>query len=100
MIPKETHLEIGSLLFEGVDQIDLTGPVRGPRPHPERDLSNLRQNNRTRARSQRPAIDAGRGHCGRAATRRAPCARWLWPGSGDGRHGGARLDQAPGRWRA
>lgn len=26
MIPHESHLEIGSLLFEGTDQIDLTGP--------------------------------------------------------------------------
>ena len=26
MIPPETHLQIGSLLFEGLDQIDLTGP--------------------------------------------------------------------------
>ena len=26
MIPEETHLQIGSLLFEGLDQIDLTGP--------------------------------------------------------------------------
>jgi len=26
MIPHNTHLQIGSLLFEGVDQIDLTGP--------------------------------------------------------------------------
>jgi cyclohexyl-isocyanide hydratase len=26
MIPHDIHLEIGSLLFEGVDQIDLTGP--------------------------------------------------------------------------
>jgi cyclohexyl-isocyanide hydratase len=26
MIPLETHLQIGSLLFEGLDQIDLTGP--------------------------------------------------------------------------
>ena len=26
MIPRDTHLQIGSLLFEGVDQIDLTGP--------------------------------------------------------------------------
>jgi cyclohexyl-isocyanide hydratase len=26
MISPDTHLEIGSLLFEGVDQIDLTGP--------------------------------------------------------------------------
>jgi cyclohexyl-isocyanide hydratase len=26
MIPADTHLKIGSLLFEGIDQIDLTGP--------------------------------------------------------------------------
>jgi cyclohexyl-isocyanide hydratase len=26
MIPHEVHLQIGSLLFEGLDQIDLTGP--------------------------------------------------------------------------
>jgi hypothetical protein len=26
MIPRDTHLNIGSLLFEGIDQIDLTGP--------------------------------------------------------------------------
>jgi len=26
MVPHDTHLQIGSLLFEGVDQIDLTGP--------------------------------------------------------------------------
>src|SRR5262245_47427571 len=28
MIANETHLQIGSLLFEGLDQIDLTGPSR------------------------------------------------------------------------
>ena len=26
MIPHDTHLPIGSLLFEGINQIDLTGP--------------------------------------------------------------------------
>ncbi len=26
MIPHDTHLHIGSLLFEGIDQIDQTGP--------------------------------------------------------------------------
>jgi cyclohexyl-isocyanide hydratase len=26
MFPHDIHLQIGSLLFEGVDQIDLTGP--------------------------------------------------------------------------
>ena len=26
MIAENVHLEIGTLLFEGVDQIDLTGP--------------------------------------------------------------------------
>ncbi|MGY8961276.1 MAG: DJ-1/PfpI family protein [Alphaproteobacteria bacterium] len=55
MIPKETHLEIGSLLFEGVDQIDLTGPfevlaripnatyrIYGKTTEPVRDLKGLR----------------------------------------------------------
>jgi hypothetical protein len=27
MIPDDIHLLIGSLMFEGMDQIDLTGPV-------------------------------------------------------------------------
>jgi hypothetical protein len=26
MIPHDAHLQIGSLLFEGIDQIDMTGP--------------------------------------------------------------------------
>ena len=26
MIPPDTHLQIASLLFDGLDQIDLTGP--------------------------------------------------------------------------
>ena len=26
MIPSDRHLQIGSLVFEGLDQIDLTGP--------------------------------------------------------------------------
>ena len=28
MIPPDTHLRIGSLLFDGLDQIDLTGPLQ------------------------------------------------------------------------
>ena len=55
MIPNDTHLHIGSLLFEGVDQIDLTGPfevlsripnstyrIYGKTPAPVRDLKGLR----------------------------------------------------------
>src|SRR5271169_1557690 len=55
MIPHDTHLEIGSLLFEGVDQIDLTGPfevlsripnstyrIYGKTAEPVRDLRGLR----------------------------------------------------------
>ncbi len=55
MIPHDTHLQIGSLLFEGVDQIDLTGPfevlsripnstyrIYGKTPEPVRDLKGLR----------------------------------------------------------
>lgn len=55
MIPHETHLHIGSLLFEGLDQIDLTGPfevlsripnatyrIYGKTPEAVRDLRGLR----------------------------------------------------------
>jgi cyclohexyl-isocyanide hydratase len=55
MIPHDTHLQIGSLLFEDVDQIDLTGPfevlsripnstyrIYGKTAEPVRDLKGLR----------------------------------------------------------
>lgn len=55
MVPHDTHLQIGSLLFEGVDQIDLTGPfevlsripnstyrIYGKTAEPVRDLKGLR----------------------------------------------------------
>ena len=55
MIPHDTHLHIGSLLFEGIDQIDLTGPfevlsripnstyrIYGKTAEPVRDLKGLR----------------------------------------------------------
>ena len=55
MVPHETHLQIGSLLFEGLDQIDLTGPfevlsripnstyrIYGKTAEPVRDLKGLR----------------------------------------------------------
>jgi cyclohexyl-isocyanide hydratase len=55
MIPHDTHLQIGSLLFEGIDQIDLTGPfevlsripnvtyrIYGKTAAPVRDLQGLR----------------------------------------------------------
>jgi cyclohexyl-isocyanide hydratase len=55
MIPHDTHLQIGSLLFEGIDQIDLTGPfevlsripnatyrIYGQTAAPVRDLKGLR----------------------------------------------------------
>jgi cyclohexyl-isocyanide hydratase len=55
MIPNDVHLHIGSLLFEGVDQIDLTGPfevlsripnstyrIYGKTTAPVRDLKGLR----------------------------------------------------------
>jgi cyclohexyl-isocyanide hydratase len=55
MIPHDTHLRIGSLLFEGLDQIDLTGPfevlsripnstyrIYGKTAEPVRDLKGLR----------------------------------------------------------
>jgi len=55
MIPHDTHLQIGSLLFEALDQIDLTGPfevlsripnstyrIYGKTVGPVRDLKGLR----------------------------------------------------------
>jgi cyclohexyl-isocyanide hydratase len=55
VIPHDTHLQIGSLLFEGLDQIDLTGPFEvlsripnstyrlfGKTADPVRDLKGLR----------------------------------------------------------
>ena len=55
MFPHDTHLRIGSLLFEGLDQIDLTGPfevlsripnstyrIYGKTTEPVRDLKGLR----------------------------------------------------------
>ncbi len=55
MIPDDVHLQIGSLLFEGIDQIDLTGPfevlsqmpnathqVYGRTADPIRDVNGLR----------------------------------------------------------
>jgi cyclohexyl-isocyanide hydratase len=55
MIPLDTHLQIGSLLFEGLDQIDLTGPFEvlsripnstyrlyGKTIEPVRDVNGLR----------------------------------------------------------
>ena len=54
MIPHDTHLDIGSLLFEDIDQIDLTGPfevlsripnatyrIYGKKAAPVRDLKGL-----------------------------------------------------------
>jgi cyclohexyl-isocyanide hydratase len=54
MIPLDTHLTIGSLLFDGIDQIDLTGPFEvlsripnasyrlyGKTPAPVRDVKGL-----------------------------------------------------------
>lgn len=55
MIPNDSHLHIGSLLFEGIDQIDLTGPfevlsripnatyrIYGRTAAPVRDVKGLR----------------------------------------------------------
>jgi cyclohexyl-isocyanide hydratase len=55
MFPHDVHLQIGSLLFEGVDQIDLTGPfevlsripnstyrIYGKAARPVRDVKGLR----------------------------------------------------------
>ena len=59
MIPHDAHLEIGSLVFEGMDQIDLTGPFE-VLPHPQLDLSPLWQDARPRSRHQRLGSGPGR----------------------------------------
>lgn len=69
MIPHDTHLQIGSLLFEGIDQIDLTGPfevlsripnatyrIYGKTAAPVRDLKGLRLTP-DGALSDAPALD-------------------------------------------
>jgi cyclohexyl-isocyanide hydratase len=69
MIPNDIHLQIGSLLFEGVDQIDLTGPfevlsripnstyrIYGKAAEPVRDLKGLRLT-RDAALTDAPTLD-------------------------------------------
>jgi hypothetical protein len=57
MIPHDTHLNIGSLLFEGIDQIDLTGPFevlsRIPNSCLHADDSDLWRRHRPRGASLR-----------------------------------------------
>jgi hypothetical protein len=57
MIPSDVHLQIGSLLFEGLDQIDLTGPVRGSVTDSQFDLSPLWQDGPLGPRCQGLATD-------------------------------------------
>ena len=45
MIPHDQHLQIGSLLFEGCDQLDLTGPFEIFSRMPNLNLPHLRQDN-------------------------------------------------------
>ena len=83
MIPHDTHLQIGSLLFEGLDQIDLTGPFEVLSRIPN---STYRLYGKTRAHSrpQGVAADAGCGAVGCTTARCPSCARWIRPGSPDG----------------
>jgi cyclohexyl-isocyanide hydratase len=94
MIPHNTHLHIGSLLFEGIDQIDLTGPFEvlsripnstyrtyGKTVAPVRDLKGLRLTPDA-ALVDSPPLDVlhvpgGRGQEALWTTRRC------WPGSGN-----------------
>ena len=87
MIPHDAHLHIGSLLFEGIDQIDLTGPfevlsripnatyrIYGKTTAPVRDLKGLRADARC---GPRRCAAAGCPPCARrrrqAWTRRCGC---------------------------
>ena len=66
MIPETVHLNIGSLVFENLDQIDLTGPfevlsripnathrIYAKSPGPVRDLMGLRLARTQRLRKRR-----------------------------------------------
>ena len=59
MIADEVHLEIGLLAFDGLDQIDLTGPFEVLAPAAERDHPHLRQVARAGARREGAAPAAG-----------------------------------------
>ena len=100
MIPHDTHLQIGSLLFEGLDQIDLTGPFEvlsripnatyrlyGKTAEPVRDLKGLRLTPDA-ALSDAPQLDVLHVPGG------------FRPGSPDGGRASAGLDQAAGGRRA
>ncbi len=69
MIPGSTHLHVGSLLFEGMDQIDLTGPFEVLAPLPDATFPLLDKSRRPvrdthglllspdRALAEAPALD-------------------------------------------
>ncbi len=84
MFPETVHLKIGSLLFDDLDQIDLTGPFEVLSRMPN-------ATHRIYAKSLAPARDvmglqhhAGRDACGSAATRHPPRSRRTRPGGSHG----------------
>lgn len=95
MVPPDTHLQIGSLLFEGLDQIDLTGPfeilpripnstyrIFGKTAEPVRDVRGLRLGpdaRISRCVARRPEgvrFRAARWRCNSAP--RSRILRWSW----------------------
>ncbi|MBY0381106.1 MAG: DJ-1/PfpI family protein [Xanthobacteraceae bacterium] len=69
MVPADKHLQVGSLLFDGLDQIDLTGPfevlsrlpnstyrIYGKTTEPVRDIRNLKLS-ADATLSEAPALD-------------------------------------------
>jgi hypothetical protein len=87
MIPHDTHLQIGSLLFEGLDQIDLTGPfeilsripnstyrIFGKTAEPVRDVRGLRLSPDTRLWTTR-TYSAGYGGKQPGRDAFSPCAQ-------------------------
>ncbi len=69
MIPDTDHLQIGSLLFEGIDQIDITGPfevlsrlpnstyrIYGTTLSPVRDVEGFRLSSGTQGNRRQPRI--------------------------------------------
>ena len=84
MIPENVHLNIGSLLFEDLDQIDLTGPFEVLSRLPNSTHRIYAKTMGPGARHDGAAHRAGRNACGGAATRH-PARSWrARPAGSDG----------------
>ena len=84
MFPETVHLKIGSLLFDDLDQIDLTGPFEVLSRIPNATHRIYAKSAAPGARRDGAAHHAGRDACGSAATRHPPRPRRTRPGGSHG----------------